>query len=49
MAMESKREEFRKYLEKGGALQALNYGEYRILKALDIQKVYYCDFLYRIL
>lgn len=38
MAMESKREEFRKYLEKGGALQALNYGEYRILKALDIQK-----------
>lgn len=49
VAMESKREEFRKYLEKGGALQALNYGEYRILKALDIQKVYYCDFLYRIL
>lgn len=27
-AMESKREEFRKYLEKGGALQALNYGKF---------------------
>ncbi|XP_022653601.1 uncharacterized protein LOC111267101 [Varroa jacobsoni] len=28
--MESKREEFRKYLEKGGALQALNYALSRL-------------------